>query len=113
MYHYFSSEGLEFERGVILLTSEILLNDTVIHLNRYEEEKVNGYYKISVEFDVTSEDYHDITTLLYKGTFDVKVPERNIAFRGTIQAYSTSITNLYVKGQVGQYKLTLIETEKD
>lgn len=96
-----------------MLTSEILLNDTVIHLNRYEEEKVNGYYKISVEFDVTSEDYHDITTLLYKGTFDVKVPERNIAFRGTIQEYSTSITNLYVKGQVGQYKLTLIETEKD
>ncbi|MCG7336731.1 YkvR family protein [Sporosarcina sp. ACRSM] len=95
------------------MTSEILLNDTVIHLNRYEEEKVNGYYKISVEFDVTSEDYHDITTLLYKGTFDVKVPERNIAFRGTIQEYSTSITNLYVKGQVGQYKLTLIETEKD
>lgn len=95
------------------MASKLILNDTVIQLNRYEEEKVNGYYKVSVEFDVTSEDYHDITTLLYKGIFDVKVPERNIAFRGTIHEYSTSITNLYVKGQIGQYKLTLVETEKD
>lgn len=95
------------------MTSEMLLNDTVIHLNHYEEDKINGSYKISAEFDVTSEDYHDITTLLYKCTFDVKVPERNIAFRGTIHDYSTSITNLYVKGQIGQYKLTLIGTEKD
>ena len=91
------------------MVSKIILNDTTIHLSRYEEEKVNGYYKVSVDFNVTSEDYHDITTLLYNGTFDVKVPERNIVFRGTIHEYSTSITNLYVKGQIGQYKLTLIE----
>ena len=91
------------------MTNEIILNDRVIHLCSYEDEEVNGLYKVSVEFNVTSEDYHDITTLLYNGTFDVKIPERNILFRGTIHNYSTSITNLYVKDQLGQFKLTLIE----
>ena len=87
----------------------MILNDTFIPLSHYVEEKVNGCYKISVDFNVTSEDYHDVTTLLYNGTFDVKIPERNVVFRGTIHEYSTSITNLYVKGQIGQYKLTLME----
>ena len=87
----------------------MILNDRVIQLCSYEEEKVNGLYKVSVDFNVTSEEYHDITTLLYNGTFDVKIPERDIIFRGTIHNYSTSITNLYEKDQVGQYKLTLME----
>ncbi|MFS0876384.1 DUF3219 family protein [Solibacillus isronensis] len=91
------------------MVSKIILDDRVILLNSYEEEKVNGNYKVSVIFDVTSEDYHDIATLLYNGTFDVKIPEEDIMFRGTIYNYSTSITNLYEKDQVGQYKLTLVE----
>lgn len=91
------------------MTSKIILNDRVIHLCSYEEGKVNGLYKVSVDFNVTSDDYHDITTLLYSGTFDVKIPERNLLFRGTIHNYSTSITNLYVEDQIGQFKLTLIE----
>ncbi|WP_203247361.1 DUF3219 family protein [Sporosarcina beigongshangi] len=98
------------------MAGTIILNDKTIHLHRYEEEKVNGYYKVSVDFNVTSDDYHDITSLLYNGTFDVKVPERNLAFRGTIHNYSTSVTNLYVKDQIGQFKLTLMEMshqEKD
>ena len=90
----------------------MILNDRVIQLTSYEEEKVNGLYKISVVFNVTSEEYHDITTLLYLGTFDVKIPENDLRFRGTIHNYSTSITNLYIKDQVGEYKLTLLE-EKD
>ena len=94
---------------MILLTSKIILNDKVIHLCSYEDEKVNGLYKVSVEFNVTSDDYHDITTLLYSGTFEVKIPEKNLLFRGTIHNYSTSITNLYVKDQIGQFKLTLLE----
>lgn len=99
-----------------MLVTKMILNDTLIPLSHYVEEKVNGGYKISVDFNVTSEDYHDVTTLLYNGTFDVKIPERNITFRGTIHDYSTSITNLYIKGQIGQFKLTLVEvnyTEKD
>ena len=90
----------------------MILNDRVIQLTRYEEEKVNGLYKISVMFNVTSEEYHDITTLLYLGTFDVEIPGNDLRFRGTIHNYSTSITNLYNKDQVGEYKLILLE-EKD
>ena len=94
------------------MVSKIILNDRIIHLCSYEEEKVNGLYKVSVIFNVTSEDYHDIATLLYNGTFDVTILEKELMFRGTIYNYSTSITNLYEKDQVGEYKLTLVE-EKD
>ena len=94
------------------MVSKIILDDREIQLNSYEEEKINGLYKVSVFFDVTSEDYHDIATLLYNGTFDVKIPEKELMFRGTIYNYSTSITNLYEENQVGQYTLTLME-EKD
>ncbi|MFL0583944.1 DUF3219 family protein [Solibacillus kalamii] len=94
------------------MVSKIILNDRVIQLRSYEEEKVNGFYKVSVIFDVTSKEYHDIATLLYNGTFDVKIPEKELMFRGTIYNYSTSVTNLYEENQVGQYTLTLVE-EKD
>ena len=89
------------------------LNGTLIYLRSYEEEKINGLYKISVDFNVTSEEYHDIATLLYSGTFDVKIPERDVTFRGTIYNYSTSLTDLYVKDQIGQYKLTLMEVNHE
>ena len=92
---------------------KMFLDGTLIYLSRYEEEKINGLYKISVDFNVTSEEYHDITTLLYSGTFDVKIPERDISFRGTIYNYSTSLTDLYVKDQIGQYKLTLMEVNHE
>lgn len=91
------------------MTSTLILNDKTIDLRSYEEEKVNGLYKVSVDFDVKSDDYHDIATLLYNEFFEVKIPERNLTFRGVIHNYSTSLTNLYVKDRIGQYKLTLIE----
>ena len=94
------------------MASKLILNDRIIQLSSYKEEKVNGLYKVSVIFNVKSEEYHEIATLLYNGTFDVKIPEKDLMFRGTIYNYSTSITNLYEKDQVGQYKLTLVE-EKD
>lgn len=93
------------------MVKEVMLDNTLIQVNRYEEEKVNGLHQISIDFDVTSEEYHDIATLLYKGTFDVSVPELDLSFKGTINKYSTSITNLYDKGQVGEYKLSLLETQ--
>jgi len=91
----------------------MFLNGILIYLRSYEEEKINGLYKISVDFNVTSEEYHDITTLLYSGTFDVKIPERDVTFSGIIYNYSTSFTNLYVKDQIGQYKLTLLEVNHE
>ncbi|QDI90136.1 DUF3219 family protein [Salicibibacter halophilus] len=93
------------------MVNEILLNEYTINVESYEEEKVDGLYKITIEFKVTSEEYHAITTLLYEGTFDVNVPERELMFRGTIQQYFTSITNLYIEGQVGDYTLKLIEVQ--
>ncbi|ERN51394.1 DUF3219 family protein [Alkalihalophilus marmarensis] len=95
------------------MAKEIILNQTVIKVQSFKERKVNNIHEISVVFHVTSEEYHDIATLLYQGTFDVKVPERGLSFRGSIVQYSTSITNLYEKGQVGNYSLTLLENAKE
>nr|WP_106783195.1 DUF3219 family protein [Lysinibacillus timonensis] len=94
------------------MVKEIFLNERLFQLEHYQEGLVNGALKIDVDFKVTSEDYHDVAVLLYEGTFNIKVPERDLAFRGTIQHYSTSITNLYEAGQIGDYKLTLIEVKK-
>ncbi|WP_338452901.1 DUF3219 family protein [Niallia oryzisoli] len=91
------------------MVNEIILNNTLIKVYSFEHRKVNQLHEISVSFEVTSEEYHDITTLLYEGTFDVKVPERELSFRGTIQQYFTSISNLYEEGQVGDFSLTLLE----
>lgn len=93
------------------MVKEILLNDRSIQVTSYKKEKVNRLNKLTVQFNVTSEEYHDVTTLLYKGTFDVKVPEHNWQFRGSIQQYSTSFTNLYEKGQVGEFTLSLLESQ--
>ncbi|SMF70646.1 Protein of unknown function [Priestia filamentosa] len=93
------------------MVKEIILNNTLIKVHSFEERKVNNSTEISVGFEVTSEAYHDIATLLCQGTFDVKVPERALSFIGTIKQYSTSITNLYEKGQVGDYSLTLLEVK--
>jgi Protein of unknown function (DUF3219) len=93
------------------MVTEIQLDQTLITVFTYNEEMIDGLHKIEVEFKVTSEDYHDVATLLYKGSFDVKVPSRDLAFTGKIVQYSTSITNLYEKGQVGDYRVSLLEVQ--
>jgi hypothetical protein len=94
---------------MIILVNKIILNNYSISVKEYEEKQTKDGELISVTFDVTSEDYHDVTTLLYEGEFYVKIPERNREFKGTIQEYSTSVTNLYEKGNVGEFKLSLLE----
>ncbi|WP_396234367.1 DUF3219 family protein [Caldifermentibacillus hisashii] len=79
---------------------ELYLNDQLIQVDKFKEDTVNDLRKIWIEFRVTNEDYHDIATLLYEGTFDVRIPAKSLSFRGTIEEYSTSITNLYKKGNV-------------
>lgn len=91
------------------MVKEIYLNNRLIPLEHYQEEQVDGLHKISIDFKVTSEDYHDVAVLLYEGTFDVSVPELELSFRGTIHHYSTSITDLYIEGQIANYKLVLME----
>lgn len=83
---------------------ELYLNDQLIQVDKFKEDTVNDLRKIWIEFRVTNEDYHDIATLLYEGTFDVRIPAKSLSFRGTIEEYSTSITNLYKKGNVGIYR---------
>ena len=93
------------------MVKEVTLNETLIKINEYKEDQVNGLNRISINFKVSSDDYHEITTLLYQGTFEVSVPERRLNFKGTIQQYSTSFTNLYVRGQVGDFHLSLLEVK--
>jgi len=78
------------------LVRELYLNEMKLELQSYEEEKKKGLIKISVKFPVTSEEYHEVATMLYEGTFDVRMTN-----------YFTSITNLYEKDKVGIYSLTL------
>ncbi|WP_428908085.1 DUF3219 family protein [Niallia sp. Krafla_26] len=92
------------------MVSKILLNENVIEVHRFQQRELNGLQEILVEFKVSSENYHDIAVLLYQQTFEVVVPEIGLQFKGTIQQYSTSITNLYEKDQIGDYSLTLRET---
>lgn len=93
------------------MSKEILLDETSISVKSYKEEKRDQLILIHVIFDVTSDEYHDITTLLYKGSFQVKVPERDLLFNGKIYQYSTSITNLYNKGNIGEFTVSLLEQE--
>ncbi|SEM15272.1 Protein of unknown function [Mesobacillus persicus] len=95
------------------MVNEIQLNQIPIQVYEYKEENQQGLHKISVGFKVTSEEYHDVATLLYKETFEVSVPERELQFKGKIINYSTSITNLYEKGQVGDYLLSLLEVQNE
>ncbi|KGR76747.1 DUF3219 family protein [Ureibacillus manganicus] len=95
------------------MVKEIYLNNHLIKAEHYQEEQVDGLHKIYIDFKVTSDDYHDIAVLLYEGTFDVKVPSRDLSFRGTIYNYSTSITDLYKEGQIADYKLVLVEVKRE
>ncbi|MDQ0220454.1 DUF3219 family protein [Peribacillus cavernae] len=91
------------------MVNEIILNDTTIQVTAYQEEVAQGTGapKISFDFKVKTNEYHDITTLLYKGEFHVKVPERELEFEGTISKYYTSVTDLYKENQVGDFHLEL------
>ena len=91
------------------METEIRINETPIRVYKFKEKVENGLHKISVGFKVTSEEYHDIAVLLYQDKFDVNVPEHNLTFKGRITKYFTSITNLYEKGQVGDYQVTFSE----
>ncbi len=87
------------------------LNDHTFELTGFEEREENGRLVVSVKFNVTSEDYHDVTTLLYEEVFNVSVPEKDMRFKGVITNYLTSLDNLYEEGQVGEYQVTFTEIE--
>ncbi|MUK88630.1 DUF3219 family protein [Ornithinibacillus sp. L9] len=91
----------------------VLINGFGIQAENFVESTAikNGktLHKITFEFIVTHEDYHDVTTLLYKNDFLVSVPNKNLQFSATINNYSTSLTNLYEENAQGKFQLELIE----
>jgi hypothetical protein len=97
---------------VDILVDGIVIDGHSIVISHFEMDNTSGLKRIAAHFPVTSEDYHDVTTLLYKGEFDVQVPAKEISFRGKIVEYSTSVTNLYESGQVGTFQLTLLEVKE-
>ncbi|MEM1504701.1 DUF3219 family protein [Domibacillus sp. 8LH] len=96
------------------MVKQVILNDTPIQVENFHEETVVNKKtgakvpKISFQFPVTSEEYHDITVLLYENNFQVKVPEKGMEFPAMIHTYSTSVTNLYEAGATGTFSLELI-----
>lgn len=94
------------------MTMEILLDSVPISAEHFEQEEIDELLLLSFVFNVTSEQYHDITTLLYRNVFNVEVRDRGLKFRGEIQQYSTTFTNLYEKGNTGKFHLKLLEVKE-
>ncbi|MCY7863599.1 YkvR family protein [Bacillus spizizenii] len=88
------------------------LNDVLLEMAAYQEEG-EPKRKIKFTLNVTSETYHDIAVLLYEKMFNIEVPERNLAFRGEITNYSTSLTNLYEAGSVSEFYIEITETDQN
>ena len=97
------------------METTLWINDTEIHAYNFKEELVEEpnsekeKRKISFDFKVTSEEYHDIAVLLYKMHFRIRIPAQEMEFDASISNYSTSITDLYKPNQVADYYLELIE----
>jgi hypothetical protein len=94
---------------------QIQLNDQIFDALSFSEESIidpisrKSRRKIIFDFKVTSENYHDVAVLLYEMEFHVRIPEKDLGFQASISNYSTSVTNLYLDGQVADYHLELIE----
>lgn len=89
----------------------VIINEVSLVVEDFQVYRKEKPLKISFQFQVKSEEYHEITTLLYKNDFKVEVPEENLNFDAVISNYSTSITNLYEENNVGEFRLELMEKE--
>ena len=90
------------------MNKRVWINDYPIEARNFKRE-ARDPYKISFEFTVTHEDYHDVTTLLYEIDFIVKVPDEGLEFHAVISNYATSVTNLYKEGEEGEFRLELVK----
>ncbi|WP_077622795.1 DUF3219 family protein [Sediminibacillus massiliensis] len=95
------------------MTEHIIINGLSIEGENFLEEKrdkgVELKRKISFDFKVRHEEYHQVTTTLYEKRLQVEVPNRGLDFPAIIHAYSTSLTNLYEENAVGTFHLELVE----
>ncbi|MBR3121456.1 DUF3219 family protein [Oceanobacillus profundus] len=91
---------------------KVIINGYEIDGLEFQMETLpKGNRKVSFAFKVSSEEYHDITTLLYKNDFTLQIPEENLELQATIHNYATSITNLYEANAVGDFHLELVEKQ--
>ncbi|WP_075619096.1 DUF3219 family protein [Paenisporosarcina indica] len=95
---------------------EVILDEFVLNVSNFKESVINKVGKelrtIRFDFKVRGgTEYHDVTVHLYKTTFDVKVPEKELAFKGTINNYSTSRNDFKDEQTVADFQLELIETK--
>ncbi|SHG01739.1 DUF3219 family protein [Ornithinibacillus halophilus] len=93
------------------MSEQVIINGYTIETESLNERKApeTNQLILELQFKVKHEDYHEVTTLLYKNDFTVEVPTRGIKCNANISNYSTSVTNLYEKDSVGTFKLELIE----
>lgn len=86
----------------------IILDDMTLEVKELKRDEEEG--TVYIEFDVASEDYHNLSEHLYKEEFLVRLPgNNNEEFKAKIVNYSTSIDNLYEEDNVGEYHITLKE----
>ncbi|MFD1412666.1 DUF3219 family protein [Oceanobacillus jeddahense] len=88
---------------------KIKINGQVFKGKQVELDEVADKKQVAFSFDVTSETYHDVTSLLYENDFEVDIPEKSMTFPATIKKYATSTTNLYEKGKTSEFYLKLRE----
>ncbi|MGP4073655.1 DUF3219 family protein [Piscibacillus sp. B03] len=89
--------------------AQLLIDNYSIDVEQYQVDTRANKSFLSVDFKVTHEQYHDITTLLYKNDFKISLPSENLQFDAMIQTFWTSFTNLYKEGAIGDFHLELIE----
>ena len=99
------------------MIKEVILNDFVLNVTDFKDgtvkTKTEEYLKtISFNFKVRGgNEYHEVTSHLYNTTFDVKIPERDLTFRGTISNYFTSRNDFTDENSVADFSLELTEVK--
>ncbi|MGD6815963.1 DUF3219 family protein [Metabacillus sp. 113a] len=89
---------------------EILINERRFEGTGFVHDRAGGLHQITFNFKVRSgQEYHEVTTLLYKNDFHIQVPEEGLSFQAVIQQYSTSAVNLYEENAIADYHIQLIE----
>jgi hypothetical protein len=92
------------------MSETIQLNGRQIETDQLELHQLeDGRRRVSCDFKVTSEAYHDIAVLLYEMNFRVGLPEKELEFDASISNYFTDTTNLYKGNEVADYHLELTE----
>ncbi|MDZ5782463.1 DUF3219 family protein [Marinococcus luteus] len=89
---------------MIYINSRAFHEEALLRNDRTEE----GKRLVEFTFQVTHEEYHDVTVLLYENDFNVQVGAAE-PFRAEILQYSTDTVNLYEPGSRSLYTLALIE----